>query len=107
MDCILTNIGGGYSAQTGVFTAPVTGTYIFLITTGPWAIDKVSRLVVVVDTYNVAFLLVKGEASCTAHAAVKISAGQKVWLETFDGDNCLFSHNWMTSFSGMLVQPEL
>lgn len=107
MDVIITNIVGGYNIQTGIFTTPVGGTYIFLVTTGPWVEEKISRLVMVVDSINVAFLLAKGETSCSAHATVKVVAGQKVWLETFDGDDCTFRHNWMTSFSGILVQPEL
>ena len=28
-DKIITNIGGGYSAQTGVFTCPLDGEYVF------------------------------------------------------------------------------
>ena len=53
------------------------------------------------------------EDSCTCHAAVKVAAGERVWLKTFksagDGGNAVYRYSagWLTSFSGVLVRPDL
>ena len=108
MKNIITNIGDGYNGQTGVFKAPVSGTYCFMATANPGKEGAVSRAEMVLDDQRIAYVWCEGNTSCSCHAAVKVSAGQKVCLRTYDGEESYrFFGPGTTSFSGMLLQPDL
>ena len=108
-DSVYTSVGSGYSGQTGVFTAPVAGTYCFMATASPNDADsdKKARLAIVLENVVKGYMHSLGYSWSTGHTAVKVSAGQRVWLRTFSDREYTFSDGWWTMFSGMLVQPDL
>ena len=109
-DVVETSVGGGYDGQTGVFTAPVDGLYCFMVSASPGSDDedKWCGLYIMLDDRQVGGLLARGKAWSTDHAAVQVTAGQKVWLRllTIPGHNeNTFSS--LTTFTGMLLHPQL
>ena len=103
---VITNIGGGYNGQTGMFTAPVSGTYCFMATASPGQ-GNISRAEIVSNSTVVAYLWSEDDASCTCHTTVKLLEGQKVSLRSYGKEEYQFHGPGNTSFSGMLLQPDL
>lgn len=105
---VVTNISGSYNGKTGIFTCPAPGTYCFLATSSPNERDdnKMAAVDIVVDNRVMGGLCSYGFRWSTGHCVVKLKAGQQVWLRTVDGEHT-FAGEWWTTFSGMLLQPEV
>ncbi|XP_070205582.1 uncharacterized protein [Littorina saxatilis] len=106
---VLVNLSDGYDSYTGYFTAPVSGVYLFMATSGSF--DKnIAKLDLVHEGKVIAFIGAK-ENSTTCHAAFCVPAGERVWLRSFgpetENDSFCFEEGWKTSFSGVLIQPDL
>ncbi|KAL8602050.1 hypothetical protein ACOMHN_007320 [Nucella lapillus] len=106
-DGVGTNEGGRYGG-TGVFTAPVTGTYLFLtrLSPGDPGGKKAARLHIVLDGVRKGGVYSKGISWSTGRTVVKMTSGQKMWLRTGGDEEYTFGGGW-TQFSGMLLQAEV
>ena len=97
-DSVQCNEGGGYSYSNGIFTAPVTGTYVFMATVRNHSNGQNS----------IFYLTVKGDYwgyidtpdSSTVHAVASLNKGEQVWVQSAGSYTCRANS---TMFSGALV----
>ncbi|KAK7507755.1 hypothetical protein BaRGS_00000720, partial [Batillaria attramentaria] len=109
-DVIVTNIGDGYDSSTGQFTAPVSGTYVFLVNC--MAADSLfQELVIFLDGQRVAGCVSHRPATKewdlgTSFLTVHLNAGQKVWTKNWSsGATQIRGADWQT-FSGFLISAD-
>ena len=103
---VIFSVGGGYDNQSGIFTAPVTGLYLFMATASPGTLHRKCSLFLKHEEQRIAYIIGLDQSLSTCHAVIKVAVGEKVLLQTYHPIN-LFDSNWVTSFSGMLVQREI
>ncbi|XP_045191033.2 heavy metal-binding protein HIP-like [Mercenaria mercenaria] len=109
---IISNYGNGYNKFTGIFTAPISGTYFttFTIQAGV----KKTNVRLLKDGQNVVGAVVHADPYSDSYrqtmasnsAVINLTAGQSLWLETiYDHDAELFSlegYRYVT-FTGFLL----
>ncbi|XP_045161752.2 GATA zinc finger domain-containing protein 14-like [Mercenaria mercenaria] len=107
---VITNDGGGYSAQTGVFTCAEGGVYMFTFSIGQrdqghymWAelmVNSKNMIDAVVDTYHPAQDLQGGNT-----VILRLNAGDRVWIDaTHNGSHVEGSGTLrLTTFSGLYL----
>ncbi|KAK7089559.1 hypothetical protein V1264_024708 [Littorina saxatilis] len=101
---LLNNHGNAYDGSTGKFTAPYTATYCFLATTEDFINGPRSVMALVVDGKEVDYVETDGPSygqSASVHAVLRLTVGQKVWLNVPKDNNYFGAHS--TAFSGFLV----
>ncbi|XP_052814708.1 complement C1q tumor necrosis factor-related protein 3-like [Mya arenaria] len=108
-DNVITNVGGGYNALQGHFTAPIRGVYVFhvVITDTPTHAASVQLLHngkwighVLADDVGNAY-----QTSSTV-ASVQLEKGDQVWVQNeyaFSGTESIDGGSW-SSFVGYLVK---
>ncbi|XP_060573146.1 complement C1q-like protein 2 isoform X3 [Ruditapes philippinarum] len=108
-ESIITNEGSGYDKSTGIFTAPIEGTYFFTVHVCT-ANSKYSPIGLVLDSTFVARSINfdKDTYTCgSVSAIVKIKSGGQVWVAStnYDTGFVLSGENiYITNtFSGMLI----
>jgi len=106
---VLINDGNGYNSLTGIFTAPVTGTYFFNFTIHVW--DLINAKLVKDGHDLVAIVaasphdLAKGEQNSNS-VVVQLNVGQSVWAQSyFNADVTVDGYEdfRVVTFSGFLL----
>ncbi|XP_018529576.1 uncharacterized protein LOC108881863 [Lates calcarifer] len=106
---VLTNVGGAYNAQTGVFTAPIRGVYYVRFTcNGPTDFPRSA----VLYKNNAAIQLItheqpSGEGSDTASngAALMLEQGDRLKMVLWQNTQIWDNSNHHSTFSGFLLFP--
>lgn len=104
-----TNVGNGYDTYFGLFQAPVSGYYQFVLTSQAHPSSS----------YMVNLEMVRnGNMLCRTHAAtygqegfcvamVHLNKGDDVWVRHYDGQGTyLYYGNYVPSFSGHLIKAD-
>ncbi|KAK7500420.1 hypothetical protein BaRGS_00008327 [Batillaria attramentaria] len=69
--------GGGYDPKTGIFTVPVTGTYVFLATIGNQLMNGTVFAYIVAGGVDCARAHGSSDSVGSCHVALRMTAGQK------------------------------
>lgn len=106
-DDVLTNIGGYFDGDTGMFTAPADGAYVFMmnvhraaVTKSPYVkLMKEGEMQVSVYDYGTS------DAYDTASnsAILELAQGERVWLQLDQGNELNSNDNRYTTFSGYML----
>lgn len=102
-DTAITNTEQGYDEQSGIFTAPLAGTYIFY--------TDIQIYWLIQDMVRDGHVLIRnhGFATNADHyvrgsriISIQLAAGDKVWIRAGEGDEVIHGYG-ETSFSGWLI----
>ncbi|XP_060564403.1 complement C1q tumor necrosis factor-related protein 3-like [Ruditapes philippinarum] len=101
---VLNNAGNGYDRNSGRFTAPVSGTYMFAFQIEHYT----NKIVVHLMFENVrqcsAVIEPKGKSTQSAgNAIIALQRGQSVWIETLGGELYGNDNFYGTVFSGAFL----
>ena len=109
-----TNLGNGYNPETGLFTAPYAGAYLFLLDATHIPDHTLSSQLAIMKTGHHVLAATYGKAQSlqadsytrdTVQAAVHLKVGEQVWVEHVYGAT-VFRQSSFTTFTGVLVQAD-
>lgn len=107
---MILDVGGGYDSTSGVFTAPVNGTYLF--TTAFCVLNQMGFVwAIMVNGKQHSATTTNGDANYGCHSSdtnAVLIAGQKVWVQQLLGNTGEIiihsAHYRWNTFSGTLVK---
>ncbi|XP_045201643.2 uncharacterized protein LOC123555113 [Mercenaria mercenaria] len=96
--------GGGYSASTGIFTAPTSGTYIFTFNVESTSSGIAHVLLKIRNLTKTRVIATKGTDSNAGNAAVDyVWKGEQVWVQTSAFRDKYYIWPYRTTFNGVLI----
>nr|KAG5686621.1 hypothetical protein BaRGS_006295 [Batillaria attramentaria] len=106
-DNVITNIGNGYNPQTGIFTAPVAGVYVFFL--NMMSVNNHGHLHLAFDKHGTVLGYAFADGSDVydqgaTEVTTRLDAGEKLWIRQEYGDAVRGVR--YTAFSGVLVQAD-
>ncbi|KAK7115298.1 cerebellin-1-like isoform X2 [Littorina saxatilis] len=106
-DTVITNNGEAYNAETGKFTAPVPGTYVFYATILSGYNTKVETAIIINDKEVARMYSGAHDAhgSGSNAAIVNLKNGDSVWVRLlYQGGNHV--HGYYSTFSGAIMTEQ-
>jgi len=103
-DRVVTNIGGGYDAESGRFTAPVNGTYQFNVIVSAQGRQK-AAVMILKNGGMVATVWAESIpywATASNIAVLSLEKGEQVWLMLLNRASYLHGYMYST-FSGYII----
>lgn len=104
-DVVITNTGNGYNPSTGVFTSPISGTYVFYVS----AVEYSAQFLAIDIVLN---SVSKVRANCNNSATyqtgtnmvvLELQKGDSVWVRHYGGKGYYSQSVPVTTFSGYLI----
>uniref|UniRef100_A0A3B5BIB9 Complement C1q tumor necrosis factor-related protein 3-like n=1 Tax=Stegastes partitus TaxID=144197 RepID=A0A3B5BIB9_9TELE len=105
---VFSNIGSGYDANSGVFTAPVNGFYYFSFSTYGYNTHTMGAILIKNDVRQISTYdspTSDGSDSSSNAAVLQLAAGDNVHMELWDDGRVYDNLNGHTTFSGFLLFP--
>ena len=102
---VILNVGNGYNPSTGVFTSPMTGTYVFYVTAVEY--NKQDLYVdIVLNSVSKVRTLAENSAAFqtgTNMVVLNLQKGDSVWVSYAGGKGYYTGSVPITTFTGLLV----
>ncbi|XP_070194658.1 complement C1q tumor necrosis factor-related protein 3-like [Littorina saxatilis] len=109
-DVVPYNIGNGYSTNSGIFTAPFSGVYVFIVNI--MITNDESYIQVAIDKSGTPLAETHADSSNAdtwnkgmTHVTVHLTEGEQVWVRQNDGGTGIFGE-WWTTFTGFLLHAD-
>jgi hypothetical protein len=104
-DEVLYNHGGGYSSSTGIFTAPISGTYIFIFIVQPRNGKKAHVVLRLNGKLLTSAMTVSSDKEVSAGnvGIAYVVAGDQLWIETSHFEDYYYIYPHRTTFNGILI----
>ena len=104
-DVVITNTGNGYNPSTGVFTSPISGTYVFYITAVEYSKQ---HLIIDIVVNSVSKVRAYGHSAAsyqtgTNMVVLELQKGDSVWVRHSSGKGYISQSIPLTTFSGYLI----
>nr|KAG5707858.1 hypothetical protein BaRGS_031589 [Batillaria attramentaria] len=108
-DHLVTSVGGGYDPHTGIFTAPVSGLYVFFLSIMSSNEHGAVDVAIVKEGAALDRAWAEGQGDSydqgSSLVTVHVTTGQKVWVEQAAGDTTVMGGP-RSVFSGYLLQAD-
>ncbi|XP_062596067.1 complement C1q tumor necrosis factor-related protein 3-like [Saccostrea cucullata] len=105
---VITNEGNGYNPSTGIFTAPVGGTYVFFVNVQSYERQYIYVDIMLNGSTKVRTMAYSYSSSLDYYDAgpnlvvLSIQKGDRVWIKRYSGSG-YYNDGPMTTFSGFLI----
>ncbi|XP_060701488.1 complement C1q-like protein 4 isoform X2 [Hemiscyllium ocellatum] len=102
-DAVIVNKGSAYNSKTGVFTAPLAGTYLFTYSLLGGPTSEVRLVKNEEDLSYIHTILSLGEAQTGSMPVIlSLESGDQIWVNLIEGNT--WSGRGALSFQGILLE---